>query len=669
MTVRTDAAAVCLLAFVSAAVSAFSQPQLLPSSPHKHLAFDPRLILAAQNAKIVLGSPVKHEGNPLFQADQPWENSLNNLYPNVLWDEEEKIFKLWYKCVLADKEAIAKMDGPGTVHDVGWYLLYATSRDGIAWDKPKLGLHKFDGDPGTNIVARDCPNAGVFKDKHDPDPSRRYKMVSDAGLGKPQIRFSADGIHWGPAIAAAGFGPQNGDTHNNAQWDGQLGKYLWFTKLYLGERTMARFESDDFLNWKNTGMVLRSAVSEGRKSQTYCMTPFRYGSLWLAYVMMYHPGTDRSVDCELAWSHDSVQWQRVMPGTPFMPRGAKGGYDSECIYAMAGPSIVQNGELLIFYGGDDFPHTGWKRHCLPCLARLPLDRLAGYAPADPGRPATLSTGILETTGEPLRITADAEGGSIKIVALDGFVAGFDESEPITGNVTDAEVKWKKGEYPKYKGRFAHFQFELTHAKLWSVSGIKLGREDLPPSPNPLKSPHRKAPPPVEKTVTFDSSDEGWKGVDKIEHHAAGGFRGGYVRASRTGRSLPIAFSPADSAASPTAGNWAEIIGGKGARISCQVRAEKPGGMVQIEIFAGDIAQWHFETDTAFGPEWKTAAASLRYDWSDDEAAKAGWRRAANGFSWADTIQNAGKIAVVPTAAGALSAFDLDEVKVTGLADL
>jgi len=161
--------------------------------PQKHLLLDSRIVERAENARLVLGSPVKFEGNPLFQADRPWENSMNNLYPNVIWDEQEKIFKLWYKCVLADREVIAQMDRPSTVHDVGWYLLYATSKDGIRWEKPELGLHKFAGSAANNIVARDCPNVGVFKDPHDADASRRYKMVSDIGLGKPQVRFSSDG--------------------------------------------------------------------------------------------------------------------------------------------------------------------------------------------------------------------------------------------------------------------------------------------------------------------------------------------------------------------------------------------------------------------------------------------------------------------------------------------
>jgi hypothetical protein len=635
----------------------------MSNSPGKHLAFDPRVIHTAQNARLVLGTPVKATENPLFIADKPWENSLNNLYPNVLWDEQEKVFKLWYKCVLADKEAIAKMDGPSTVHDVGWYLLYATSKDGIRWDKPKLGLHKFGADAGTNIVARDTPNVGVFKDEHDPDAGRRYKMVYDVGLGKPRVRFSSDGIHWGEPVEVKGFGAPNGDTHNNAFWDETTRKYQWFTKLYVGERTLARFESDDFMNWKNTGMVLRSSITEGRASQTYCMTPFRYGSLWLAYVMIYHPGKGRGVDCELAWSPDSVKWERVMPGVPFIQRGAKGSYDSECIYAMAGPPVVQDGQLLIFYGGDDFPHIGWKRDCVPCLARLPLDRFAGYEPAEKDKPATLFTTKLIVTDQPLRISADAAGGRIRIAALDEVAVGIDEAQAITSDVTDFVVKWKRHGLSKHRGQKIHLQLELTNAKLWSISGVDLASTALPEKISPLKNPHIRPAPIASRTLSFDASTENWKGVDQIAHHTVGGAKGGYVSLSRAGRSLPIANSPVGDAA--LSGDWSKKFGGKETTISCSVRSAKAGGKVQIEIFAGDVAPWHYETDVTFSPAWKQASATLRYDWSDEEATKAGWRKSATGFSWSDTIQNVGKIVVVPTAAGALHAFDLDEVTVNG----
>jgi hypothetical protein len=59
----------------------------------KLLVLDTRVIAGAENARLVPGPVRKHESNPLFQADKPWENSLNNLYPNIVWDDEQQIFK------------------------------------------------------------------------------------------------------------------------------------------------------------------------------------------------------------------------------------------------------------------------------------------------------------------------------------------------------------------------------------------------------------------------------------------------------------------------------------------------------------------------------------------------------------------------------------------------
>jgi hypothetical protein len=584
------------------------------------------------------GTVTKHERNPLFQADKPWENSMNNLYPNVIWDDAEKVFKMWYKCVLADNDAIRKMDGISTVHDVGWYLLYATSKDGIVWEKPALGLHAFGGTKDTNIVARDCPNVGVFKDLHDADPARRYKMVSDVGLGKPQVRFSADGIHWDTAIDAQGFGTHNGDTHNNAFWDKDSGKYLWFTKLYLGERLVARFESDDFLHWKNNGLVLRSSMLEGRTSQTYCMPVFRHAGIYLSYVMMYHLGKGRTVDCELAWSPDGLQWQRVTPGVPLIPRGPKGSYDSECIYAMAGPLITREGKHLIFYGGDDFPHTGWKRHCLPCLATLREDGFAGYEPVEAGKPAVLTTKLLRVTTEPFRVIADGDAPE--------FIA-MDES-----GQTVEKAAWA--------GKTLRFRLSIPRGKIYAIEGLTLVDRQLPPKINPLKNAAWKPSPVLSHVSDFASSPQTWKGVDKVVAHD------GYLTVSRAGRNPPFAYSSIITEQFMSS-DWTRAVGGRGARITCRVRSEKPGGRVIIEVYAGDVGAWKFETQTTFSTDWQQATAALRYDWTDEEARAAGWTRAHdNGFPWHETITNVGKVVVIPSTAGAQTTFDLDDVHVSGV---
>lgn len=439
----------------------------------KHLVLDSRVIAQADGVRLVLGKVKKDSRNPLFQADKPWENALNNLYPNVLYDEEQKLFKLWYKCVLFDKDVIAKMMPPRTVHNVGWFLLYATSKDGIVWQKPELGLHGFDGSTRNNAVARDVPNVGVFKDPHDPDPKRRYKMIYDVGRGKMRVRFSPDGLHWSDPILPKGLGP-TGDTHNNAFWDERLGKYVLITRIYRGERLVARSESKDFLNWEKPVVVLRSTPKEGRTHQTYCMPAFPYANVYLGYVMMYHAGTDRTVDCELVWSPDSVRWRRVQPGTPFIPRGPKGSYDSACIYAPAGPPIVRDGQIWIYYGGSAAVHRGWKRDCLPCLARLRVDGFAGYQPAKPGARGTITTAPMRCTGDPLRVSADARGGALRAAVVDAEGLGLDDCEPITDDVTDGVVRWRSGrKLSDLKGKVVRLKFELSSATLYAFDGLEL----------------------------------------------------------------------------------------------------------------------------------------------------------------------------------------------------
>jgi hypothetical protein len=396
------------------AYSAFTAP-----NSSTLLLLDRRVVARTENLQLVVNQPVKDARNPLMPSDQPWENATNNYYPNVLWDAEAQEWKLWYKDVLADKEAIAQMDGPSTVHDVGWYLLYATSKDGVKWQKPALGLHKFAGSAENNIVARDCPNVGVFKDPHDADPSRRYKMTYDIGLGKPRVRFSADGLHWSEAHEVEGFSAQQGDTHNNAFFDEHLGKYLWFTKQYVGERLVSRLESEDFQHWRSSGVVLRSTAAEGKVHQTYALTVFPYANGYLGYLMMYHVGAGRTVDCELAWSPDSIHWERVQPGRAFLPLGEKGSYDGGTIYAQAGPPVIENGALVIYYGGSTIVHMGWKRSASLCRAMVREDAFAGYEPIKAAGAGVLETAPLKPAGGDISFVVD---GAVTMERID---AGHD----------------------------------------------------------------------------------------------------------------------------------------------------------------------------------------------------------------------------------------------------
>ena len=58
---------------------------------------------------------------------------------------------------------------------------FATSEDGIHWDRPSLGLVEYDGSTDNNIVPDDKYLHYIFYDSHEDDPARRIKGFKRTG--------------------------------------------------------------------------------------------------------------------------------------------------------------------------------------------------------------------------------------------------------------------------------------------------------------------------------------------------------------------------------------------------------------------------------------------------------------------------------------------------------
>ncbi len=457
-------------------------------NPAKRLLLEPGLVERAEGAALKIGAVQKHSGNPLFGEDKPWEVRFDNLYANVMFDEQERIFKCWYNPFLHyQKHEMVPRDRRATTdyasvpqREPEMGVCYATSHDGLAWEKPELGLVEYNGSMRNNILLRNRPapslwrphGSGVWKDLRDADPARRYKIFFSRPGNSMCVAFSADGVHWGEPIACPEIASR-GDCHNNTFWAPSLERYVGITRNFDNrERTrlVARTESPDFLHWTRAEEVLRHAPSEPLR-QTYTMIAFPYADAYLGLLMLLNRGDriDRSdphndtVDCELAWSRDTVRWERILPGSPLIPRGALGAVDSGCIYAAAYP-VAHNGELRLYYGGNNGKHTDWRDGFLN-LARLRPDGFAGMeAPAA----GWLFTRPMAWEGAALRISADAPGGSVVAKILEGErVAG--ESLPATGTLHDAAVAWRKPVRKAAAGRPVRLRFELHAATLYSFS--------------------------------------------------------------------------------------------------------------------------------------------------------------------------------------------------------
>ena len=75
----------------------------LESQETRYLVLDDRLIDEAIAAELALGEITKHPQNPLFGEDKPWEPRFDNVYANVIYDVEDKLYKCWYNPFIIDE--------------------------------------------------------------------------------------------------------------------------------------------------------------------------------------------------------------------------------------------------------------------------------------------------------------------------------------------------------------------------------------------------------------------------------------------------------------------------------------------------------------------------------------------------------------------------------------
>ena len=92
-------------------------------------------------------------------------------------------------------------------------LCYATSKDGIHWEKPELGIVDFHGSKKNNIVLRGEHGIGVLEDPHETDPQKRYKAIKPF-KHRTQVWFWPDGLNWTEQKALPGL--DDGDTYTTS---------------------------------------------------------------------------------------------------------------------------------------------------------------------------------------------------------------------------------------------------------------------------------------------------------------------------------------------------------------------------------------------------------------------------------------------------------------------
>ena len=116
--------------------------------------------------------PAQKRAQPVIADAKPWELAIG--YCSVHRRPDTGEYQAWYQAYAGGR---AKDPTRRVV------LCYATSRDGIVWEKPDLDLFDFNDQKKTNIVlvgngGRSVNyGAAVVHDESEKNPQRRYKLA------------------------------------------------------------------------------------------------------------------------------------------------------------------------------------------------------------------------------------------------------------------------------------------------------------------------------------------------------------------------------------------------------------------------------------------------------------------------------------------------------------
>jgi hypothetical protein len=418
-------------------------------------------------------------------------------------------FQMWYSTVRS-----VAMKG-GKTHQ-SW-IHYATTRDGVEFVKPDLGINGSnvlikanslgtDGKPLTGI--RGCSGFSVVDANRQKLPHARsrytafYRSWVPGRHGGLSLAHSEDGLRWTEY-------PENpvkilqSDTYNNFFYDARIGKYVAYVRpsIHAGHRhvnrSVARIISNDIVHWSDEQIVLdtddRDAAAvgnvdeatlpdgtrypRGRNKQFYGLTVKSHGDLYLGFASLYdvRPGL---MTIELAHSYNGIDWRREPDRMPLIIPGASDAWDSAVVYyPVSGCPIEIGDDWFIYYHGINMNHHG-EIKSRPDLGeyramgavRLKRDRLVGYQVG--AATGELLSRAFRCDGRKLFLNANAQSGPVRVSIckpsgnpIRGFT--FNDSRPIRGDSVRHPVIFENGDSLKaLAGKEIRLRIEVKHVSVF-----------------------------------------------------------------------------------------------------------------------------------------------------------------------------------------------------------
>jgi hypothetical protein len=442
----------------------------------------------------------KYAGNPILRpetklevGDRLYDNNTRGpsatIFQDGVWfDPKDQLFKMWYNA------------GPIGVSRT---TAYATSKDGLVWERPKLDVL-----PGTNAVivlernghSRD--GCAVWLDHFAADPQQRFKAYifdnvyrTAASHFGGDILASPDGIHW-RRKAQSSFVFEHSD-NSTVHYNPFRRKWVYSVRTYRGGRSRGYRECNDLIrdaHWKKDELVHWAEADDldlpdpkiGSRTQLYNLDMVGYESLMLG-VFAIHRGPENDVceklgvpkitDLTLAYSRDGFHWSRPDRRAFLAATRIAGDWDRGYLHSAASVCAIVGDKLYFYYGGwsgEQKPlGTGTSIYCGGATG-LAFLRRDGFASMDAiGKRGTLTTRNITFKGKYLFVNLDAPRGELRAEAIDEsgkVIAPFSAENciPVAGNKTCLLVNWKGArDLDALSGRPVRLRFSLSNGSLYA----------------------------------------------------------------------------------------------------------------------------------------------------------------------------------------------------------
>jgi len=448
---RFVAGAALLLAFDVGAFSAqidsgTFKPAIDENAGITLFSFDSVSIPFTSSLELKMQTPEKYSGNPVVARGAKGEPDHWGVqfYGSIV--REGDTFRMWYAAFAGER-------GESLVPNSAWWQpAYAESKDGIRWTKPKLNLVEYRGSKENNILLFEpfmgTLNVKVLHEPEDPDPSRRYKMITHTFWMKGKTRHgtivpyvSADGYRWKSLIKTVPvdaelpvkdllippmhFEPAGGFY----KWDGMYyssGQSPYDVTQPLHSRIARGIRSRDLATWSQTAHlnfarseqhVIKPVGNDGKQTHEG-ISVWNRGNVLLGLYGMWEGGKtwpEVTIDMGFVISNDGVSFREPAHEKVFIKCGPDGAWDQGGL--MQGQGLENVGDKTYIYYGAADPRS-WTSADKPIpprggvgLVTLPRDRFGDLRVRDYGEGVSelITKDLTAKSGSSWQLYVNADG--------------------------------------------------------------------------------------------------------------------------------------------------------------------------------------------------------------------------------------------------------------------